>query len=179
MKNCLKLIAVVAVAVVMTGCNCFSKMAKKQDQVNITCTPEVLVLNNGKVEADVTVTFPAKYYNPKAVIKVTPVMIFEGGIVEGAAKFYQGEKVKDNYTVVAKNGGKVTQHIEFPYDARMAKSTLGVLIEVKCPTGKCKEFTLVNANGGALPTKAEKAILAAGGKQAEGIKVAFAYPRVS
>ena len=71
MKNCLKLIAVVAVAVIMTGCNCFSKMAKKQDQVNITCTPEVLVLNNGKVEADVTVTFPAKYYNPKAVIKVT------------------------------------------------------------------------------------------------------------
>ncbi|MBQ1173868.1 MAG: hypothetical protein IIX58_01625 [Alistipes sp.] len=92
MKNCLKLIAVVAVAVVMTGCNCFSKMAKKQDQVNITCTPEVLVLNNGKVEADVTVTFPAKYYNKKAVVKVTPVMIFEGGIVEGATKFYQGEK---------------------------------------------------------------------------------------
>ena len=176
MKNCLKLIAVVAVAVIMTGCNCFSKMAKKQDQVNVTCTPEVLVLNNGKVEADVTVTFPAKYYNPKAVIKVTPVMIFEGGIVEGAAKFYQGEKVKDNYTVVAKNGGKVTQHIEFPYDARMAKSTLGVLIEVKCPTGKCKEFTLVNANGGALPTKAEKAILAAGGKQAQDLKAAFAYP---
>ena len=176
MKNCLKLIAVVAVAVVMTGCNCFSKMAKKQDQVNITCTPEVLVLNNGKVEADVTVTFPAKYYNKKAVVKVTPVMIFEGGIVEGATKFYQGEKVKDNYTVVAKNGGKVTQHIEFAYDARMAKSQLGLLVEVKCPNGKCKEFTLVNANTGALPTKAEAAALAAGGKQAEGIKVAFAYP---
>ena len=176
MKNCLKLIAVVAVAVVMTGCNCFSKMAKNQDQVGVTCTPEVLVLNNGKVEADVTVTFPAKYYNKKAVIKVTPVMIFEGGIIEGAAKFYQGEKVKDNYTVVAKNGGKVTQHIEFPYDARMAKSTLGVLVEVKCPSGKCKEFTLVNANGGALPTKAEAAALAAGGKQAADIKAAFAYP---
>ena len=55
MKNCLKLFAVIAVAVVMTGCNCFSKMAKNQDDVNITCTPEVLALNNGKVEADITV----------------------------------------------------------------------------------------------------------------------------
>ena len=176
MKNCLKLIAVVAVAVVMTGCNCFSKMAKNQDQVAITCTPDVLALNNGKVEADVTVTFPAKYYNPKAVLKVTPVMIFEGGIIEGATKYYQGEKVKDNYTVVAKNGGKVTQHIEFPYDARMMKSELALLVEVKCPSGPCKVFTLVNANTGALPTKAEAAALAAGGKQAEAIKAAFALP---
>ena len=177
MKNCLKLFAVIAVAVVMTGCNCFSKMAKNQDDVNITCTPEVLVLNNGKVEADITVTFPAKYYNKKAVVKVTPVMVFEGGIVEGATKYYQGEGVKDNYTVVSKkNGGKVTQHVEFPYDARMAKSELALLLEVKCPTGKCKTFTLVNANTGALPTKAEAATLAAGGKQAEAIKAAFALP---
>ncbi len=177
MKNCLKLIAVVALAAVMTGCNCFSKMAKKQDQVSITCTPEVLVLNNGKVEADVTVTFPAKYYNKKAVVKVTPVMVFEGGIIEGATKYYQGEKVKDNYTVVSKkNGGQVTQHIEFPYDARMMKSDLALLVEVKCPSGPCKVFTLVNANTGALPTKAEAATLAAGGKQAEAIKAAFAYP---
>ena len=177
MKNCLKLFAVIAVAVVMTGCNCFSKMAKNQDDVTVTCTPEVLVLNNGKVEADVTVTFPAKYYNKKAVVKATPVMVFEGGIVEGATKYYQGEKVKDNYTVISKkNGGKVTQHIEFAYDARMAKSQLAILVEVKCPNGKCKEFTVVNANTGALPTKAEAAALAAGGKQAEAIKAAFAYP---
>ena len=177
MKNCLKLFAVIAVAVVMTGCNCFSKMAKNQDDVNITCTPEVLVLNNGKVEADITVTFPEKYYNKKAVLKVTPVMVFEGGMVEGATKYFQGEKVKDNYTVVSKkDGGKVTQHVEFPYDARMAKSQLALLIEVKCPKGKCKEFTLVNANNGELPTKAEAAALAAGGQQAEAIKAAFALP---
>ena len=177
MKNCLKLFAVIAVAVVMTGCNCFSKMAKNQDDVNIICTPEVLVLNNGKVEADITVTFPEKYYNKKAVLKVTPVMVFEGGMVEGATKYFQGEKVKDNYTVVSKkDGGKVTQHVEFPYDARMAKSQLALLIEVKCPKGKCKEFTLVNANNGELPTKAEAAALAAGGQQAEAIKAAFALP---
>ena len=178
MKNVFKLMAIVAVAsLAFSSCNCFKKMAKNQDEVNITCTPDVLVLNNGKVEADVTVTFPVKYYNKKAVLKVTPVMVFEGGQVEGATKYFQGEKVDENYTVVDKAmGGEYTQHIEFPYDARMAQSELKLLVEVKCPKGKCKEFTLVNANTGALPTKAQKAALAAGGAQAEAVKAEFALP---
>ena len=142
MKNLFKVSAVLAVAVLtLTGCNCFKKMAKNQDDVKLTCTPEVLVLNNGTVEADITVEFPVKYFNAKAVLKVTPVMVFEGGHVEGATKYFQGSKVQDNYTVVNVAGGEFTQHVEFPYDARMAQSELKLLVEVKCPTGKCKTFT--------------------------------------
>ncbi|MBQ5396288.1 MAG: tetratricopeptide repeat protein [Alistipes sp.] len=151
-------------------------MAKNSDEVTITCTPEVLALNNGKVEADITVTFPQYYFNKKAVIKVTPVVVFGGGMVEGATKYFQGDKVKENYTVVSATGGQFTQHVEFPYEARMANSELRLLVEVKCPKGKCKEFTLINANTGALPTKSEAATLAAGGKDAEAIKAAFALP---
>ena len=178
MKNVFRLMAIVAVASLsLTSCNCFKKMTKNQDEVKVTCTPDVLTLNNGKVEADITVVFPAEYYNKKAVLKVTPIMVFEGGIVEGATKYFQGGKVKENYTVIDKKlGGEYTQHVEFPYDARMAQSELKVLVEVKCPKGKCKDYTLVNANTGALPTKAEKAALAAGGAQAEAVKVEFAYP---
>ena len=178
MKNVFRLMAIVAVASLsLTSCNCFKKMAKNQDEVKVTCTPDVLTLNNGKVEADITVVFPAEYYNKKAVLKVTPIMVFEGGIVEGATKYFQGGKVKENYTVIDKKlGGEYTQHVEFPYDARMAQSELKVLVEVKCPKGKCKDYTLVNANTGALPTKAEKSALAAGGAQAEAVKVEFAYP---
>ena len=177
MKNSLKLFVAIAVAALtFTGCNCFSKMGKNQDQVKVTCTPDVLTLNNGKVEADITVNFPAKYYNKKAVLKVTPIMVFEGGIIEGATKYFQGSKVKDNYTVVNTMGGEFTQHIEFPYDARMAKSDLKLLVEVKCPSGPCKVFTVINANTGALPTKAEAADLAAGGVKAEALKAEFALP---
>ena len=163
-------------AIAFTSCNCFNQMAKNQDEVNITCTPEVLALNNGKVEADITVTFPQYYFNKKAVIKVTPVMVFGGGMVEGATKYFQGDKVKENYTVVSATGGQYTQHVEFPYEARMANSELRLLVEVKCPKGKCKTFTLINANTGAMPTKSEAATLAAGGKDAEAIKAAFALP---
>ena len=176
MKNIKLFVAVVMAAIAFTSCNCFNKMAKNQDEVKITCTPEVLALNNGKVEADIIVTFPQYYFNKKAVIKVTPVMVFGGGIVEGATKYFQGDKVKENYTVVSATGGQYTQHVEFPYEARMANSELRLLVEVKCPKGKCKTYTLINANTGALPTKSEAATLAAGGKNAEAIKAAFALP---
>ena len=176
MKNIKLFVAVVMAAIAFTSCNCFNQMAKNQDEVKITCTPEVLALNNGKVEADITVTFPQYYFNKKAVIKVTPVIVFGGGMVEGATKYFQGDKVKENYTVVSATGGQYTQHVEFPYEARMANSELRLLVEVKCPKGKCKTYTLINANTGALPTKSEAATLAAGGKNAEAIKAAFALP---
>ena len=78
MKNILKVSMVLAVAALsFSSCNCFKKMAKNQDQVSLTCNPEVLVLNNGKVAADIEVIFPAKYFNKKAELRVTPVIVFE------------------------------------------------------------------------------------------------------
>ncbi len=136
-------------------------MAKNRDDVQLTVAPEILTLNNGIVAADINVTFPVKYFNAKAVVKVTPVIVFEGGEVAGTAHFYQGSKVDDNYTVVdKKNGGNVTMHVEFPYDPRMDECALQLRAEIKCPGGKCKEFTLVNLNTGAIPTKEEAAVLA-------------------
>ena len=175
MKNLFKMTAVLAVVVLtLSGCNCFKKMAKNQDDVKLTCTPEVLVLNNGTVEADITVEFPVKYFNAKAVLKVTPVMVFEGGEVAGTTQYFQGSKVDDNYTVIDKKmGGKYTMHVSFPYDDRMACSELQLRAEIKCPKGACKEFTLVNLNNGAIPTKEEAAILAAGGAEALALKKAF------
>ncbi|WP_302257958.1 hypothetical protein [uncultured Alistipes sp.] len=158
----MKLSMVLAVAALaFTSCNCFKKMAKNRDDVQLTVAPEILTLNNGIVAADINVTFPVKYFNAKAVVKVTPVIVFEGGEVAGTAHFYQGSKVDDNYTVVdKKNGGNVTMHVEFPYDPRMDECALQLRAEIKCPGGKCKEFTLVNLNTGAIPTKEQAAVLA-------------------
>ena len=160
MKNLMKLsVVLVAAALVFSSCNCFKKMAKNRDDINLTVTPEILTLNNGIVAADINVTFPVKYFNAKAVIKVTPVIVFDGGEVAGAAKYLQGSKVDENYTVIdKKNGGNFTQHVEFPYDPRMDKCALQLRAEIKCPGGKCKEFTLVNLNTGAIPTKEQAAL---------------------
>ena len=121
MKNLMKLsIVLVAAAMAFSSCNCFKKMAQNRDEIKLSVNPEVLTLNNGVVAADINVSFPVDYFNAKAVIKVTPVIVFEGGEVAGTPKYYQGSKVDDNYSVVdKKNGGNYTQHVEFPYDPRM------------------------------------------------------------
>ena len=175
MKSLFKMTAVLAIAsFALSSCNCFKQMALHEDEVKLACVPEVLVLNNGTVAADIQVTFPAAYFNKKAVIRVTPVLVFEGGEVAAPTKGLQGSKATGNYPVV--NTDQVTtftHHVEFPFDERMEKSVLQLRVEVKCPNGKCKEFTLVDANNGALPTKAEAAVLAAGGPEAAALKVKF------
>ncbi len=161
MKNFMKLsVVLVAGALAFSSCNCFKKMAKNSDEVNLTVNPEVLTLNNGFVAADINVTFPESYFNKKAVVKVTPVIVFEGGEVAGTPKFYQGSSVDENYTVVANNGGSFTQHVEFPYDPRMDQCALQLRAEIKCASGGCKEFTLVNLNDGSIATKEQMEVLA-------------------
>ena len=67
MKNLMKLsVVLVAAALAFSSCNCFKKMAKNRDDINLTVTPEILTLNNGIVAADINVTFPVEYFNAKA-----------------------------------------------------------------------------------------------------------------
>ena len=107
MKNLFKLTLVLAVAALtLTGCDCFKKMAKNPSAITVTCTPDVLVLNNGKVVADITAEIPAKYFNKTASLKVTPALVYAGGVTKGNTLLLQGEKVADNGMLV-KNGEAV------------------------------------------------------------------------
>ena len=112
MRKLVKGLMLASMVVLLAGCNCYKKMLKKVDQVSISATPAVLTLKGSNVVTDVTVTFPAKYFNKKATLKVTPVLVFEGGEIVGTPKYLQGEKVKDNYTVIPyKTGSSYTQSI--------------------------------------------------------------------
>ncbi|MDR2894370.1 MAG: hypothetical protein LBU97_02780 [Alistipes sp.] len=126
-------ILLTACALTLSSCNCFKQMAKNQDQISIVTNPEVLTLVGGNVVTDVTVVFPEQYYNPKAIVRVTPMLVFEGGVLEGAPKYFQGEKVRDNYTVISKaSGGAVTQSVAFPWDERAREATLQIKVEGQC-----------------------------------------------
>lgn len=175
MKNLFKMTTLLAAAaLVLTGCDCFKKMAKDPSAIKVSATPEVLTLNNGKIAVDIKAEVPAKYFDKKASLKVTPVISFEGGMVAGETVLLQGEKVQSNGLMVA-NGEKmsINRRVEFAYQPAMQMCELQLLVEVKCKSGKCKEFTLVNANTGALPTKEQAAILAKGGDAAIAIKKEF------
>ena len=171
MKKILTLTAVLAAALTLSSCDCFKKMAKNPDAIEVTCTPEVLVLNNGKIAADLSATIPADYFNKKAALKVTPVIFFEGGAVAGETIVLQGEKVVANGMVVT-NGEtmNLTRHIEFDYQPAMDACELKLLVEVKCKGGKCKEFTLVNANTGAILTAEQLEVVAKDDEAAYALK---------
>ena len=171
MKKIFTLTVVLAAALTLSSCDCFKKMAKDPAAIQVTCTPEVLVLNNGKIAADVTATIPSDYFNKKAALQVTPVLFFEGGAVAGETLLLQGSKVKANGLVVD-NGEtmSLTRHLEFDYQPAMDACELKLLVEVKCKSGKCKEFTLINANNGAILTKEQLEVVAKNDEAAYALK---------
>ncbi len=138
MKRLMKGGAILTVmALTLSSCNCYNKMTKKIDDVKASANPELLSLKGSTVNTDVTVIFPANYFHKKAIMQVTPVLVFDEGEIAGTPKYLQGEKVKDNYTVISRSfGGSYTQAVSFPYDSRADLSTMELRVEVKCKTGE-------------------------------------------
>ncbi len=118
--------------------------------VDYSCSPEVLVLTNGVVAADINVIFPAKFFNANVIVKVTPVMVYEAGEVAGTPFYYQGAAVEDNYTVVTEAGGSFSQSVEFPYADDMQLSDLQLRIELKNAKKAEYDYYLINANTGVV-----------------------------
>lgn len=114
------------------GCNCYNRLSRKAKNIEVTATPQVLVVKGGNITTDVTVTFPKNYVKPNTVIRVTPVLEFEKGTLEGVAKYVQGTEVKDNYTVISKAGGSYTQTVSFPYTPDADLSTLKLYFCAQC-----------------------------------------------
>ena len=106
------------------ACASPEKMAKMAENVKVSCNPTVLEVVNGTIDATVSVTYPEDYFNPKVIMEVTPVIVYEGGEAAMKPFKYQGEKVKDNYKVVSSKGQKVTEKIHFDYVEGMEKSYL-------------------------------------------------------
>ena len=112
MKRFVKSFMLASLAVLLASCNCYNKMLKKVDRIDVSATPAVVTLKGNNAVTDIKVNFPAKYFNKRAVLKITPVLVFEDGEIAGTPKFVQGEKVKDNYEVISyKQGGSYTQSV--------------------------------------------------------------------
>lgn len=125
MKIFVKTAAVCAVILGAASCSASRlEQMKMAENVKVDCTPEVLALTGDKVPAKITVTYPEGYVHPSATIEVTPVLVYEGGEVAARTYTYQGEKVKDNFKVVSKKGGSVTEAFAFDFAPGMEKAYL-------------------------------------------------------
>ena len=124
MKKAIKILAVAVLAITAAACSSAEKMAELANNVVVTCNPTVLEVVAGNIDATLNVTYPEKYFHPKALLQVTPVLVYEGGEQAMTPFMYQGEKVKDNYKVVPAAGGTVTERVHFTYVPGMEKAYL-------------------------------------------------------
>lgn len=147
MKKFLNLFIIAGIC--LSAASCSSAIVKRmqaEENVISTCNPSPLVVKGNQVPAQLSVSFPKGYFDPKAIVEVTPVLVYQGGEAKGPVFTYQGEKVKDNYKVITKEGNEVREKVSFTYIDAMKKSTLelrGKLIyngkEYELPTRKVAE----------------------------------------
>ncbi len=168
MNKFIKLSLIMAVAVAAVSCNCFKKMAKNPEAVKVTTNPEILTLNNDKVPFEISMEFPPKYFNKKAVVKVTPVLTYEGGEIAAPDIMLQGSAVKSNYKVVDYTFGEtVVEKSAFPYTDKMRRGVMQVRLSVACNCSDCDSFVLINPATGAIITEAQQEVLASNPRSAE------------
>ena len=134
MKKTIKSFSAVLFALAAIACSSPEKMAEMAENLTVGCEPAVLEVTGGKIDADVTVTYPADYFHPKAILEVTPVIVYEGGEAKMEPFVFQGEKVKDNYQVVPSDGATVTKKVSFDYAPGMEKCYLELRGTVKYKT---------------------------------------------
>ena len=108
---------------------------------SIKATPNPAEYKGGKIEVVFEGNFPEKYFGKKMTMTVTPVLTTaDGKVYKAESVNYQGEKVKDNNTVIKyKVGGKYTQTAVWDYVEGMETGV--ITLEAAGTYGK-KEYTL-------------------------------------
>jgi len=126
MKNIFRIILLCAAVVVAASCaQSRAEQMKLAEKVQIACTPEVLALVGDKIPVSLTVTYPEGYFHPKAILEVTPVLVYSNGEEQKGPTFvYQGEKVMDNFKVVYKAGDTVSEQFAFNYEEGVEQAHL-------------------------------------------------------
>ena len=76
MKKTLKALAIAVIGLAAVACSSAQKMAELADNVIVKCDPAVLECIGGSIDPTVTVTYPANYFHPKAILEVTPVIVY-------------------------------------------------------------------------------------------------------
>ena len=111
------------VAVMFLG-SCSSKMGEMKPEF-FTVTPSILEVAGSEVPVTIDGKFPAKVFNKKSVLTITPVLKYEGGEAIAEPATFQGINVRGNDRVISyDNGGSFKMRMTFDYTPAMEKSEL-------------------------------------------------------
>jgi Flp pilus assembly protein TadD len=130
MKNFTRLFVILLAAVLVSGCSSLEKMKKNANLVRYEVTPKVLETHAGIVAAQVKATYPEKYFDKNTTLKITPVLVYEGGeTVFDELLYAQGELVQANNKPVGWTGGTVNWSGDVSYIPEMKVSEFMLRIE--------------------------------------------------
>jgi tetratricopeptide (TPR) repeat protein len=152
MKKIRSYFILILAAVVMSSCSGLNKMKKNSNLVKYEVTPKVLQTDAGIVAVTIKGTFPAKYFDKKTTLTVTPVLTYSGGETAfDKVEVVQGESVQANNKVIGTAGGEFTYSGSVPYKDAMKMSEL--VLRIKAVRGKkTVEFEPVKVADGVIAT---------------------------
>ena len=118
-----KLPLLLLLAAVMLS-SCSSKMKNVKSEY-FTVTPSVLEVVGSEIPVTVDGKFPAKFFNKKSVLTITPVLKYEGGEAIAEPVTFQDDKVRGNdRTIQYENGGTFKMKMQYEYVPEMEDSEL-------------------------------------------------------
>ncbi len=130
MKRFFQIVQLLTLCIVVIGFTACSPKLKPLTTSQIQVTPQPMERVGNQVPVQLSVSFPAKWFPKKGIVRVTPVLHFAGRMSSAPTYTYQGESYEGNYrTVSYRDGGVQTMEFSFPYEADMARSELFLHIE--------------------------------------------------
>jgi len=125
-----KLLFIAMIGLIVPSCGNPAKMANEADQVQAKAEPQILEVVANKINVKISATFPEKFFHPKGVVEVLPVLVYNGGEVAADAIMLQGENVTKNYITIPETGGLFSRDLTFDYVKGMEKSHLELRMTV-------------------------------------------------
>jgi len=138
--------------ILITGCNGMSKMLKDASKITYTVKPSPLQDNGDSVAINITANYPAKYFNKKAIVTVTPTLKLADGTTQalkpvtlvGEKASQAGQKI--NYD----QGGNVNYSDKVVYTPNMKTDELDINATIEnnkkaLPSVKIADGTITTA----------------------------------
>lgn len=119
-----KINLLLALATVVILASCSSKMKEMKPEF-FTVTPGVLEVVGSEIPVVIDGKFPAKFFNKKSVLTITPVLKYEGGEALAEPATFQGTSIRGNDQVISyDNGGNFRMKMTFDYIPEMEDAEL-------------------------------------------------------
>ena len=146
-----KVSSLLILAAILVLGSCSSKMKEMKPEF-FTVTPEVLEVTGNEVPVTIDGKFPAKFFNKKSVLTITPVLKYKDGEAIAESSIFQGENIRGNdKTISYDNGGNFRMKMTFDYVPAMEESELYLRFSVN-KGNKSKTLPEVKIADGCIAT---------------------------